>query len=234
MQIIAHRGASGEFPENTLLAIKQAVIQHANAIEIDVFAVENQLIVIHDHHLQRTTNGIGSIYDYTLAELRRLDAGQGQKIPLLQEVLDTLPSDIWLNIELKGENTAEPLLQLLNKREALGYNLNNLLISSFNHHLLAWLKKHKPQLRLGALIYGLLLDYATVAEQLQAYSLNCDEGFINQTLVDDAHARGLKVYVYTVDQPDDIDRLKSYGVDGIFTNYPARSRARIELNKDCA
>ncbi len=234
MQIIAHRGASGEFPENTLLAIEQAITQHANAIEIDVFAVENQLIVIHDHHLQRTTNGIGSIYDYTLAELRRLDAGLGQRIPLLQEVLDTLPSDIWLNIELKGENTAEPLLQLLNKREALGYNLNNLLISSFNHHLLAWLKKHKPQLRLGALIYGLPLDYATVAEQLQAYSLNCDAGFINQTLVDDAHARGLKVYVYTVDQPDDIDRLKSYGVDGIFTNYPARSRARIELNKDCA
>lgn len=234
MQIIAHRGASGEFPENTLLAIEQAIAQHADAIEIDVFAVENQLVVIHDHYLQRTTNGIGSIYDYTLAELRRLDAGLGQQIPLLQEVLDILPSEMWLNIELKGDNTAVPLLQLLNEREASGYSLNNLLISSFNHHLLAWLKQQKPQLKLGALIYGLPLDYAAIAQQLQAHSLNCDIGFINQKLVDDAHARGLKVYVYTVDQPDEIDRLKCYGVDGIFTNYPARSRARTELNKNCA
>tara|TARA_R110002126_G_scaffold146224_13_gene292152 strand:- start:2054 stop:2764 length:711 start_codon:yes stop_codon:yes gene_type:complete len=226
MQIIAHRGASGEFPENTLLAIEQAIIQGADAIEIDVFAVQDELIVIHDHHLARTTNGIGSIYQYTLAELLQLDAGQGQRIPTLWQVLELTHDKCWLNIELKGDNTVAPLLTLLDKAEQqLGFDLQSLTISSFNHHLLAELKRKRPELKLGALTASLPVDYAAFASRLQAYSVNCDVSFINQAMVDDAKARGLKVFVYTVDQSDDIRRLQDYGVDGIFCNFPARSRA---------
>ena len=226
MQIIAHRGASGDYPENTLLAIEQAIAQQADAVEIDVFAVEGELIVIHDHHLSRTTNGQGSIYQHSLAQLQQLDAGRGQRIPTLWQVLQLLaPTSLWLNIELKGDNTVVPLLQLLAKAEReLAFSAQRIVVSSFNHHLLAALKQQRPTLKLGALTASLALDYAAFASQLGAYSVNCDVSFINQAMVEDAKARGLKVFVYTVDQADDIARLQSYGVDGIFSNYPARSR----------
>ncbi|MDR6983195.1 glycerophosphoryl diester phosphodiesterase [Rheinheimera pacifica] len=229
MQIIAHRGASGEYPENTLLAIEQAITQGADAIEIDVFAVQGELIIIHDHHLTRTTNGTGSIYQYSVEQLMQLDAGRGERIPTLWQVLQLLHNTrLWLNIELKGENTVAPLLTLLGKaKQELQFDDQRLLISSFNHHLLAALKAARPELKLGALTASLPLDYATFAQQLQAYSVNCDVSFINQAFVDNAKARGLKVYVYTVDQADDIARMQQYGVDGIFSNYPARSRQRL-------
>jgi glycerophosphoryl diester phosphodiesterase len=225
MQIIAHRGASGDYPENTLLAIEQAMVQRADAIEIDVFAVQNELIVIHDHHLARTTNGSGSIYQHSLKQLQQLDAGRGERIPTLWQVLQCVQNKVWLNIELKGENTAALLLALLQKAEQqLGFNCQQLLISSFNHHLLVAIQQARPDLRLGALTASLPIDHARFAAELKAYAVNCDVSFINQAFVDDAKARGLKVYVYTVDQADDIARLQQYGVDGIFTNYPARSR----------
>lgn len=232
MQIIAHRGASGEYPENTLLAIEQAIVQDADAVEIDVFAVDGELIVIHDHHLSRTTNGEGSIYQHSLTQLQQLDAGRGQRIPTLWQVLQVLaPTRLWLNIELKGDNTAAPLVSLLAKAERdLGFSLNRIVVSSFNHHLLSELKQLCPALKLGALTASLALDYAAFASKLGAYSVNCDVSFINQAMVDDAKARGLKVFVYTVDQSDDIARLQSYGVDGIFSNYPARSRQRLLQN----
>ena len=226
MQIIAHRGASGDYPENTLLAIEQAVLQGADAIEIDVFAVDGELIVIHDHHLNRTTNGSGSIYQHSLAQLQQLDAGRGQRIPTLWQVLQLLaPTPLWLNIELKGANTVAPLLPLLERAECeLQFDVTRILLSSFNHHLLAELNRQSSALKLGALTASLAIDYAAFAQQLNAYSVNCDVSFVNQSLVDDAKARGLKVYVYTVDHADDISRLAAYGVDGIFSNYPARSR----------
>jgi glycerophosphoryl diester phosphodiesterase len=231
MQIIAHRGASGEYPENTLLAIEEAVLQGADAIEIDVFAVDGELIVIHDHHLARTTNGSGSIYQHSLAQLQQLDAGRGQRIPTLWQVLQLLaPTPLWLNIELKGDNTVAPLLPLLERAEReLQFDLNRLLISSFNHHLLADLNRQRAALKLGALTASLPIDYAAFAQQLNAYSVNCDVSFINQAFVDDAKARGLKIYVYTVDQADDIARLAGYGVDGIFSNYPARSKQLLAV-----
>ena len=229
MQIIAHRGASGEYPENTLLAIGQAIAQGADAIEIDVFAVRGELIVIHDHHLTRTTNGTGSIYQYSVEQLMQLDAGRGERIPTLWQVLQLLQNTrLWLNIELKGENTVAPLLALLDKaKQELQFDSQRLLISSFNHHLLTAVKQAWPQLKLGALTASLPLDYAAFAKQLQAHSVNCDVSFINQAFVDDAKARGLKVFVYTVDQSDDIKRMADYGVDGIFTNHPAQTRLRL-------
>lgn len=232
MQIIAHRGASGDYPENTLLAIDQAIAQGADAIEIDVFAVENELIVIHDHHLARTTNGSGSIYQYSLAQLMQLDAGRGERIPTLWQILQRLQhNSLWLNIELKGDNTVAPLLALLDKAEReLNFNSQRLVISSFNHHLLAAIKQQRPDLKTGALTASLPLDYAAFAQALQAYSVNCDVSFINQAFVNDAKARGLKVYVYTVDQSDDIHRMQQYGVDGIFSNYPAKSRQRLTIS----
>ena len=225
MEIIAHRGASGQFPENTLLAFSEAITQGADAIELDVFALNGELVVIHDHHLNRTTNATGSIYPLSLAQLQQIDAGQGQTIPLLWHVLQLVQHKLWLNIELKGPDTVKPLLTLLQRAEQeLKFDCSTLIISSFNHHLLAELKQLRPELKLGALTASLPLEYAAFASELGAYSVHCDVSFIDQKFVGDAKRRGLKTYVYTVDYADDIEKLQRLGVDGIFTNYPARSR----------
>lgn len=230
MQIIAHRGASGEYPENTLLAFTQALQQGADAIELDVFAVENTLIVIHDAKLERTTNGQGSIYQHSLAELARIDAGRGEQIPSLWQVLQLVQGKCWLNIELKGANTLQPLLKLLDRAQTeLAFDLSTLLISSFNHQLLAALKTARPAIRIGALTACIPLHYAAFASELAAEAVHCDVGFIDESMVKDAKTRGLKVYVYTVDTAAELQQMLQLGVDGIFTNYPAKSRLYLGL-----
>lgn len=226
MQIIAHRGASGSYPENTLLAIEQALLAKADGIEIDVFCVENELVVIHDENVSRTTNGTGFLQDFTLRQLQQLDAGSGQQVPTLWQVLQLVNNQTLLNIELKGADTAEPLFKLLKKAETeLGTEPDKLLISSFNHHLLKQIKKQRPDLKIGALTASLHLDYAAFASELGAWSVHCDGGFINQDLVQDAHQRGLKVLVYTVNDVTTAKKLRQLGVDGIFCNYPLEARS---------
>ncbi|MBP8228024.1 MAG: glycerophosphodiester phosphodiesterase, partial [Pararheinheimera sp.] len=194
MQIFAHRGASGSYPENTLLAIEQALLAKADGIEIDVFCVENELVVIHDEDVSRTTNGTGLLHNFTLQQLQQLDAGSGQQVPTLWQVLQLVNNQALLNIELKGADTAETLVALLKKAETeLGTKPDKLLISSFNHHLLKQIQNHRPDLKLGALTASLPLDYAAFASELGAWSVHCDKGFINQQMVQDAHQRGLKV-----------------------------------------
>jgi len=226
MLFFAHRGASGEHPENTLKAIKAAIEMGADAIEIDVHRADSELIVIHDQWLHRTTNGTGNISDYSLSQLQQFDAGNGESIPTLWQVLQTVNASIDINIELKGEDTVPPTLAMIQRAiTELGYQESQFLISSFNHHLLHQVKQQQPQLKTGALTACIPLNYAEFAAKLDAYSINIDVSFINQAYVDNAHQRGLKVYVYTVDQQQDIKRMYQMGVDGIFTNYPAQSKS---------
>jgi len=226
MQIIAHRGASGSYPENTLLAIEQALLAKVDGIEIDVFCVENELVVIHDEDVSRTTNGKGLLQDFTFRQLQQLDAGLGQQVPTLWQVLQLVNNQTLLNIELKGADTAEPLFELLKKAETeLGTEPDKLLISSFNHHLLKQIKKQRPDLKIGALTASLPLDYAAFATELGAWSVNCDRGFINLQMVEDAHRRGLQVLVYTVNDAVTAKKMQQLGVDGIFCNYPREAKS---------
>lgn len=226
MQIIAHRGASGFYPENTLLAIEHALLANADGIEIDVFCVENELVVIHDEEVSRTTNGTGLLQDFTLKQLQQLDAGSGQQVPTLWQVLQLVNNQTLLNIELKGADTVKPLLELLRKAEAqLNTDPKKLVISSFNHHLLKQVKNQRSDLKLGALTASLPLDYAAFASELGAWSVNCDKSFIDQQMVADAHQRGLKVWVYTVNDAVTAAKMQQLGVDGIFCNYPQQARS---------
>ena len=226
MQIIAHRGASGSYPENTLLAIQQALDAKADGIEIDVFYVDNSLVVIHDEDVSRTTNGKGFLQNFTLKQLQQLDAGSGQQVPTLWQVLQLVNNQTLLNIELKGADTAEPLIQLLAKAETdLGTDPDKLLISSFNHHLLKQINAERSDLKIGALTASLPLDYAAFASELGAWSVHCDKGFINKKMVQDARQRGLKVLVYTVNDAVTAAKMRHLGVDGIFCNYPLEARS---------
>ena len=227
MLIFAHRGASAEAPENTLLAITTALQHGVDGIEIDVHSVDGQLIVIHDRWLNRTTNGQGNIKHYSFSELRALDAGQGQKIPTLQEVLHCINGQCSVNIELKGLSDVVPVLQCID--DALSHHsfqLHQFLISSFNHHLLFEIKQLRPDILVGALTASTPLDYALFAQRLSAYSIHMDINTVSEAFVKDAKQRGLTVFVYTVDEDSDFESLERLGVDGVFTNYPSKGMIR--------
>lgn len=228
MLVFAHRGASGYAPENTLLAIEKALAMKVDAIEIDVHLSDGELVVIHDRFVNNTTNGIGKVSKMSFQEIRQLDAGHGQQVPTLDEVLRCIHGQCLLNIELKANKTVLPVLALVDKAvKEYGYTYNQFLFSSFNHHLLHEIKTSRANLNIGALTASCPLDYAAFAANLNAYSVHISIDFINTEFVQDAHQRGLKVFVYTVDDEDDILEMHHLNVDGIFSNYPTRSLVKI-------
>ncbi|ELO1554898.1 glycerophosphodiester phosphodiesterase [Aeromonas hydrophila] len=223
MQIIAHRGASGLAPENTLKAIRLALTLGAEAIEIDVQLADGELWVFHDRRLERCTDGDGVLTAQSRAYLASLDAGEGEGIPTLWQLMEAIAGQAELHIELKGAQTADEVARLTRRAEAeLGFAPTQWVVSSFHHPELARFAALRPDIRLGALTSTIPLTLAKFAAELGAWSLNCDVDFVDQSLVQDAHDRGLKVLVYTVDEPADQAMLAAIGVDGIFTNRPDR------------
>ncbi|MCE9677603.1 glycerophosphodiester phosphodiesterase [Shewanella sp. AS1] len=229
MRVFAHRGASGYAPENTLAAIKKALDLGIKAIEIDIHNVEGELYVFHDRRLDSKSSGTGLIEEVSEAYLATVTVG-GEPIPKLWDLLTFLQGKACLlNIELKGMNCLTPFLELYPKiLVELHYRPEQLLISSFNHHFIAAVKQRFPAALIAPLLEGIPRDDAAIVTQLNAYSLHLSLSFITSELVVDAHRRGAKVYVYTVDHHDDIDYLRELGVDGIFSNYPDLSWQYIQ------
>ena len=222
MLCIGHRGAMGYEPENTLLSIAKALTLGVDWIEIDVYNVENNLIVFHDRDVSRTTNGTGDIYDYSFADLRSLDAGKGQEIPTLAEVFDLVNRRSRINIELKGINTAELVINLITEYIERGWQYEEFLVSSFNHYELKRIKDACPQIAIGILIYGLPLNYLDIATELNAVVIIAAYDFITAEIVQTIHDKDLKIFVYTVNKSKDIQIMKLLNVDGIISNYPDR------------
>ena len=228
MLIFAHRGASGIKPENTLSAISAALAAEVDGIEIDIHEVDGKLFVIHDRWLHRTTSGEGQIYQHNYQHIRSLDAGDGEIIPTLDEVLNLIDGQCTINIELKGVKNIELLFNDIDTAIAnTKLQAEQVLISSFNHHILNAVHQQRPEFPVGALTACYPLDYARFAEQLNAFSVHLDVDFISKHFVEDAHQRGLKVYVYTVDEFADIEAMKALGVDGVFSNFPTKAKSRI-------
>ncbi len=234
MLIFAHRGASANEPENTLLAFKSACTTSSDGVEFDIHQVDGELMVIHDRYLERTTSGRGLLSEHSFVQLRQLDAGKGSVIPTLTEVLAVVAKLGIINIELKGVQIEDiPLLfNCLDKaKAALELDFNQVLLSSFNHHLLQEIHQQRPEFTLGALTASLPLTHAKFAQQLNAYSVHIVLDYVSAEFVFDAHQRGLKVYVYTVDRPVDIERMITMGVDGIFSNNPEQAKEFIQQIK---
>ena len=224
MLTIGHRGAQGYMPENTLSSFQKALDLKVDMVELDVcFCKTGELIVFHDERLERTTNGSGYIFDKTISELKSLNAGNGQQIPTLEEVLDLVNKRAGVNIELKVEHSAKAVADIienyiLNK----GWAEEMFLVSSLNHHELSELKKIMPKIKIDASFFGNPIDYAKFGSDLGAWSVSLTMEFVNQEFIDDAHTRGLKVIVYTVNYQEDIKRMKSLGVDGVISDFPDR------------
>jgi glycerophosphoryl diester phosphodiesterase len=228
MLIFAHRGASGVEPENTLRAIRAALATNVDGVEVDIHQVGQRLLVIHDRWLHRTTSGLGQLHQYSFEELRLLDAGDGEVIPDLEEVLSLISGKCTINLELKNISSLSVLYRYL--RDAISkYNFSSsqILISSFNHRLLHKIKQEQAQFPLGALTSCYPLEYAKFAEDLSARSVHLDIEHISQTFVNDAHNRGLKVFVYTVDELEDINEMRRLGVDGVFSNFPTKIKSHL-------
>jgi glycerophosphoryl diester phosphodiesterase len=228
MKIIGHRGACGYEPENTLISFKKALDLGVDAIELDVYALKSgELVVIHDDTVDRTTNGKGYVMEHSFESLRKLDAGKGEKIPTLQEVLDVIDRRVIVNIELKGGETSSLVAGVIDQYKLKGWSDEHFIVSSFNHVELAAFSAIKPTIRTGALICGIPIDLAAFASKVNAYAANLSSEFITAELVGDAKARGLKVFVYTVNDEREIRKMIDLKVDGIFTNYPDRARLYI-------
>ena len=209
-------------PENTLASIRKALQMGCPCMEIDVYYVDEHLVVFHDERLERTTDGSGYLYDSSFDYLRSLDAGSGEKIPTLEEVCIEIDSKACLNIELKGAGTAVPVAELITRFVEKGWDINRFLVSSFHHRELQAMKQLKPEVRPWSMVQGLPVDDARCAASLGANSVHRALEFVDQRFVDDAHRRGMKVYVYPVDHPEDLIRMQQIGVDGVFTAYPER------------
>jgi glycerophosphoryl diester phosphodiesterase len=215
----AHRGASGHAPENTLAAFIKAVELGAEWIELDVYAVRGELLVIHDHRLERTTSGTGYVTRRGLAYLRSLDAGNGEKIPFLSEVLDATGRKVKINIELKGPGTAAPVCELLTRYvRKRGWRYDDFLLSSFEHGQLREAKKSCPDIRISPNLKDARLHYRL--EGARPYSIHFDIVHASREMIDNIHRKGCPAFVFTANTLEEIRRLEALGADGVFTNYP--------------
>jgi glycerophosphoryl diester phosphodiesterase len=233
MKIIAHRGASGEFPENSLLAFEQAIIQGCDGIELDVqyHQASGEFILLHDQYLQY--KGLHTHFNQlTLKQLLSINPARNRNICTLSSALDTISTHCVINIEVKsssqGAQLTQEIMQLkLVIQQAQAKNIINntqLIISSFNHHALVATSTLLPQLSTAALIACCPINYAQFCRPLKVAKLNVATNCLNHEIVTDAHSLGLELWVYTVDSLDEIKQCLAYGVDGIFTNFPQRSR----------
>ncbi len=230
MKIFAHRGNSGEAPENTMAAFRQAIEAGAAGVELDVQAGRDGLpVVIHDEFLGRTVAGEGWVGERTLAELKGMDAGTwfdarfaGETVPALTEVLELLrPTGLLLNIEFKTGRFPYPGLvpKVLELVAQAGMN-ERVILSSFNHHTLAEAKTLAPRLECAVLMESHLIkpwEYTTGNgfQALHPVKYACTE-----ELVGESRVRGLAVRPYTANDRETAFSLFALAVDGIFTNHP--------------
>ncbi|MCC2607797.1 glycerophosphodiester phosphodiesterase [Planctobacterium marinum] len=229
MKIWAHRGASGEFPENTLMAFENAIVQQADGIELDVYQVEDEFYVWHDRVLPLFADTL--LWQQSKVHMQQVQLPHGQKIPTLTEALNTIAARVNVNIELKTIQDTDALIRVID--EAVGEEMvpGSILISSFNHHYLADIGSRATRYELGVLTASSPLDMAFTCNALEAFSIHFDINCLRAEDVNLAHNLGLEVYVYTVDRLSELVWLRELKVDGVFTNYPQQARAFLQADR---
>jgi glycerophosphoryl diester phosphodiesterase len=233
--VIAHRGASAAAPENTIAAFEQAIADGADGIELDLhLSRDDQLVVIHDASVGRTTNGSGSVRDHTLRELKRLDAGgwrgpkfEGQRIQTLQEVLERFRDRTRFWIELKGGSDRYPGIEERVVSTIEIYDvLDRALVQSFDRSALEQIRSLNREIRVGVLTDQRPLR-PIIGSLVPPHALCPSADAITDDDLAQMRAAGLDCYAWTVNEPAQMDRLIDCGVSGIITDRPALLRSRL-------
>ncbi len=240
--VIAHRGASGNAPENTISSIKLALEMHVDMIEIDVHLSKDSVpVVIHDETLSRTTNGNGNVKDYSIKELKKLDAGKwfsekyiNEQIPTLEEVLEQTKGKCILLIEIKNGSSIYPniekiILNIIKDKNAE----NDCIIQSFDDEVILNLENQNCSVQLQKLVTGNIrflpfhlvdskIKFGSIYRYKNVSAINLNFKYVNKVVVNKIHAAGQKTFCWTVNKNKDMIRLIDCGVDGIITNYPEK------------
>ena len=227
MLVIGHRGACGHEPENTLLSFKAAMDIGVDMIEFDVQkAKSGQLVIMHDATVSRTTNGVGPVAGMTFAQLRKLNAGKGQKISTLQEVLDSVDRRVCVDIEIKASEAVSDVAKVIQDYIGTkGRKRSDFLVSSFDISDLEKFHELMPKIELMVLFSRVPDNWLSIMKELPASMMATSYKNVSQELIDCAHGNDIKINVYTVNDPNDISRMIKLGVDGICSDYPDRVKA---------
>ena len=217
VKIIGHRGASGYAPENTILSFETAIEIRCDRAELDVrLSKDNNVIVFHDEEVSRVTNGNGFVHELSLAELKKLDVSEHQKIPTLQEVIDFCKGKIDLQIELKAQGTP----RLVNNILLQNNFIDNVVITSFDVELLQEIKKLNSNLKVGLLFKEYSEKIWQLAEEIPLDFIGPRGNIVTEELVNKAHKLGKSVYAYHVKEKELGEKLIALGVDEIGTDFP--------------
>jgi len=212
---IGHRGAKGYEPENTLISFEKAIDLKVDGIELDVhLSSDGVLMVIHDETIDRTTDRKGFVNLFTALELKKY------KIPTLIEVLDLVNQKCFINIELKGIGTAKPVVDLITHYiSEKNWNYNDFLASSFDWKMLEEIHLLNPKIRIGVLTEENVDEALAFAKKTKAFSIHPNYRLLAKENVALMRENGLEVYPWTVNSTEDIQKIKSFNVNGIISDF---------------
>ncbi|WP_439553625.1 glycerophosphodiester phosphodiesterase [Flavobacterium macrobrachii] len=214
MIIIGHRGAKGHIAENTLASFEKALQLNVDMIELDVFLSRDNIpVVIHDKTIDRTTSGFGLVSSFSARELREFG------IPTLQDVFQLVNNQCDINIEVKEIKAVKSILDLIDSNI---FSKDKILISSFDWNALQEVRFHDDEIRIGVLIETDLELALAFAKFMQAYSIHPYYHLLTPENCQKMKNNRLKIFTWTVNEPEDIIFVKSLYVDGIITDFPDR------------
>jgi len=219
-----HRGAKGYVTENTLESIQKALDLGVDGIEIDVHVCKTgELVVFHDFTLDRITDGTGEIGKFSLSELKQLKVENLYSIPTLTEVLDLIDNKIFINIELKGEHTANPTCVVIKDYvDNKNWTMDHFIVSSFQEKELLDVFSCNPNIALGVLTKASVNQAVALAKRINAKAIHPNLALLSKDNVKQTQDQGYKVNVWTVNTKQAIARMKSYNVDAIISDFPDR------------
>ena len=217
--IFGHRGASALEPENTMKAFDQAFQDGADGIEFDVrLSADNQIVIIHDPLINRTSNGFGFVKKKTYQELLEFDFGKGEKIPLLKDILKKYGNEKWLNIEIKEQGFEEQLLEILDTLDIR----QKYVISSFKIPVLRKIKELNPQIPTAYLYQYGPINLQGLIAKIGCEGIHPKYTIVNKRLISEALYYRLAVRAWTVDNMRKAWKLTKMRIDGLITNNPKK------------